>query len=71
MDYQKEKIKSPSITPASDRSIMLRFEDGISEYIHEHVFYFHSLLVNKFKKKISNQIRFFKVKKKILFRNKR
>lgn len=54
MDYQKEKIKSPSITPASDRSIMLRFEDGISEYIHEHVFYFHSLLVNKFKKKIAN-----------------
>ena len=33
---------------------MLRFEDGISEYIHEHVFYFHSLLVNKFKKKIAN-----------------
>ena len=54
MDYQKEKIKSPSITPASDRSIMLRFEDGISEYIHEHVFYFHSLLVKKFKKKIAN-----------------
>ena len=47
MDYQKDKIKSPSITPASDRSIMLRFEDGISEYIHEHVFYFHSLLVKK------------------------
>ena len=54
MDYQKDKIKSPSITPASDRSIMLRFEDGISEYIHEHVFYFHSLLVKKFKKKIAN-----------------
>ena len=54
MDYQKEKIKSPSINPASDRSIMLRFEDGISEYIHEHVFYFHSLLVKKFKKKIAN-----------------
>ena len=49
MDYQKDKIKSPSITPASDRSIMLRFEDGISEYIHEHVFYFHSLLVKNLK----------------------
>ena len=53
MDLIKDLI-APTITPASDRSIMIRFSTEISEYIHEQVFYFHNILYKKYEKKISN-----------------
>ena len=49
-----EDLKTPTITPASDRSIMIRFSTEISEYVHEQVFYFYNILSKKYEKKISN-----------------
>ena len=49
-----EDLKAPTITPASDRSIMIRFSTEISEYVHEQVSYFHNILSKKYEKKISN-----------------
>ena len=49
-----EDLKAPTITPASDRSIMIRFSMEISEYVHEQVSYFHNILSKKYEKKISN-----------------
>ena len=45
-----EDLKSPTMTPASDRSIMIRFSTEISEYVHEQVSYFHSILSKKYEK---------------------
>ena len=42
-----EDLKAPTITPASDRSIMIRFSTKISEYVHEQVSYFHNILSKK------------------------
>ena len=49
-----EDLKTPTITPASDRSIMIRFSTEISEYVHEQVSYFYNILSKKYGEKISN-----------------
>ena len=42
-----EDLKTPTITPASDRAIMIRFSTDISEYVHEQVSYFYKILSKK------------------------
>ena len=49
-----EDLLIPTITPASDRAIMIRFSTEISENVHEQVSYFHNILSEKYDKKISN-----------------
>jgi inhibitor of KinA len=47
-------FKPPTISPASDRSIMIQFNAEISEYIHQQVHFYSTFLLEFHEDKISN-----------------
>ena len=50
----QDTFKLPTISPASDRSIMIQFNTEISEYIHQQIHFYSALLLELHKDKISN-----------------
>ena len=50
----QETFRPPTILPASDRSIMIQFNQEISEYIHQQVHFYSTLLLETHEDKISN-----------------